>query len=89
MELSSFLFNGSLVLTPWLIVLVAWTLVWKGIGLWKAGRNNHLVMFVIMLILNTAGILPIFYLLWLRFGKEDKIEQVGVKKVSVKKKKKK
>jgi len=45
-----------------IIVLIIWTMIWKGIGLWKAGRNNQLVWFVFMFILNTAGILPIIYL---------------------------
>ncbi len=46
----------------WLIPLIIWEAVWKGIALWKAGRNNQLKWFVAMFILNTAGILPIVYL---------------------------
>lgn len=46
----------------WLIPLAIWELIWKGFGLWKAGRNNQPVWFVLILILNTAGILPIIYL---------------------------
>lgn len=48
--------------TPAIIILLIWEGVWKGIGLWKAGRNNHLAWFVCILIFNTAGILPIIYL---------------------------
>ena len=48
---------------PIIIVLSVWTLIWKGIALWKCGRNNQLAWFIVMLILNTAGILPIIYLL--------------------------
>jgi len=42
-----------------LIVLISfWELIWKGIALWKCGRNNQLVWFVFILIFNTAtGIL--------------------------------
>jgi len=47
-----------------IIIISAWSLVWKGIALWKCGRNNQLVWFVILLIFNTAGILPIVYLLF-------------------------
>ena len=47
-----------------LIPLIIWEVIWKGIGLWKAGRNNQPVWFVFILLLNTAGILPIIYLLF-------------------------
>ena len=43
-------------------VLIIWSLVWKGIALWKAARNSHKAWFVIMLIVNTVGILEIIYI---------------------------
>ena len=46
-----------------IIILMIWEGVWKGIGLWKSGRNNQLAWFVCILIFNTIGILPIIYLL--------------------------
>lgn len=46
------------------LVLAVWDAVWKGIGLWKSGRNNQLAWFVCILIFNTVGILPIIYLCW-------------------------
>jgi len=49
-------------LIPLLIVLVAWEMVWKGIALWKAGRNAHLIWFICLFIFNTVGILPIIYI---------------------------
>lgn len=48
----------------WLVPLIVWEAIWKGIALWKAGRRNHLWWFVAIFILNTAGILPIVYLLF-------------------------
>ncbi len=48
----------------WMIPLVAWELFWKGYGMWTAGRNNQLAWFVAILLLNTAGIVPIIYLLF-------------------------
>ena len=45
-----------------LIILAIWELIWKGIALWKAARNNHKAWYVAILILNTAGILPILYI---------------------------
>lgn len=52
--------------TTWTIAIalaVIWELFWKGMGLWRAGRNNQPGWFIAILLLNTAGILPIIYLL--------------------------
>ncbi|MBW2977872.1 hypothetical protein KY331_03430 [Candidatus Woesearchaeota archaeon] len=46
-----------------LALVIVWSMVWKGIALWKCGKNNQIVWFVVMFIVNTAGILPIIYLL--------------------------
>jgi len=46
-----------------ILVLMIWEAIWKGIGMWRSARNGHKIWFVCMLILNTAGILPIIYLL--------------------------
>jgi len=48
---------------PVIIILIIWELVWKLIALWKAGRNNHLVWFICLAVINTIGILPIIYIL--------------------------
>jgi len=45
-----------------LALLMLWEGIWKGIALWKAGRNSQLAWFVAIFILNTAGILPILYI---------------------------
>lgn len=42
--------------------LAIWSLIWKGLALWRAGRNYQKAWFVVMLIVNTAGILEILYL---------------------------
>jgi hypothetical protein len=52
----------SLLNSPWFLILVVWEVIWKGIAMWKAGRNNHLAWFVCILVINTIGILPIIYL---------------------------
>lgn len=52
--------------TTWTVVLViaaVWEMTWKGFALWRAGRNNRPGWFVALLVVNTVGILPIFYLL--------------------------
>ena len=47
-----------------------WELVWKGLALWKAAKNNHGVWFFCIFVFNTVGILPIIYLLLNRDKKE-------------------
>ena len=58
-----------LINTTVLIILVIWSVIWKGIALWKCGRQNQLTWFVFILIFNTAGILPIIYLLFFQKSK--------------------
>jgi methionyl-tRNA synthetase len=45
-----------------IVILGLWEAVWKAIALWHAGRNRHLAWFVVLFILNTAGILEIIYI---------------------------
>ena len=70
-----------------LMLLVTWSLVWKGIALWKCGRKNQLAWFIVLLILNTAGILPIIYLLF--FQRKTVAERRVVKQAAAKQVKKK
>lgn len=43
-------------------VIAIWSLVWKGLALWKSSQKKHLVWFIVMLIVNTVGILEILYI---------------------------
>jgi len=45
-----------------LIVFILWSLVWKGFSLWRAAQLSHRNWFIVLLVLNTAGILDIIYL---------------------------
>ena len=46
-----------------LIPLLIWTLFWKGLALWHAARRGSTFWFIILLVINTAGILEIIYLI--------------------------
>jgi len=47
----------------WLIIVITlWSIPWKGLALWKAARVSHKKWFVILLIVNTIGILDIIYI---------------------------
>lgn len=50
--------------TPILLLIVAWTLPWKGVALWRAAKNNQTGWFVALLLLNTLAILEITYIFY-------------------------
>ena len=57
---------ASLSDTGWSLIIalaVLWSLVWKGVALWQAGKNSHLGWFIALYIVNTLGILEIIYLI--------------------------
>lgn len=47
---------------PVLFILLIWTLFWKGLALWHSARWGQGLWFVILLVVNTVGILEIIYL---------------------------
>jgi hypothetical protein len=47
---------------PILVLLVLWSIFWKGLALWHSGRRGQAWWFVILLVMNTVGILEIVYL---------------------------
>lgn len=54
---------GALALAlPFVLIFVLWSVVWKGLALWHAGRRGEGWWFVILLLVNTLGILEIIYL---------------------------
>ncbi len=63
---------SELTILLWLIPIMIWEMIWKGIGLWKAGKNNHLSWFICIFIFNTLGILPIIYIYFFSKNKKKK-----------------
>jgi hypothetical protein len=47
---------------PAFLLLVLWSLFWKGLALWHSAKQNQPWWFVVILVLNTVGILEIVYL---------------------------
>lgn len=43
-------------------IVILWTLVWKGMALWKAAKEGSKPWFIVLLVVNTVGILDILYL---------------------------
>lgn len=48
--------------TTGLTTLIIWELVWKGIALWRAAQQKDKAWFIVLLIFNSAGLLPILYM---------------------------
>ncbi len=45
-----------------LLLVVLWSIFWKGLALWHSAQRGQSLWFIIMLVVNTAGILEIIYL---------------------------
>ena len=52
-----------------ILLAIAWSIVWKGLALWHAARDNSKPWFIVLLIVNTLGILDILYIYV--FGKKN------------------
>lgn len=65
---------------PGFILVLVWSLFWKGLALWHASKRDEKKWFIALLILNTLGILEIIYLFFvvkirLGKGKEENVIQ--------------
>jgi len=54
-----------------LLIVIAWSVFWKGWALWRAARNAQKYWFIAILLVNTLGILEIVYLNW--FSKKKRL----------------
>lgn len=58
---------------PLLALIILWSLFWKGLALWHSAKRKQPWWFVIILILNTLGILEIIYLFGVAKVKPSKL----------------
>lgn len=68
-----------------LFLIMVWDLVWKLMAMWKASKKHSVVWFVVLSIINTAGILPMLYLYVFSKMKFHKKEEEKPKRRRVKK----
>jgi methionyl-tRNA synthetase len=47
-----------------IVAAVLWSLAWKGLALWRSARAGQTVWYVVLLVVNTVGLLEIAYLLF-------------------------
>lgn len=58
---------------PIIILIAAWTLFWKGAALWQAARRKNGGWFILLLVINSLGILELIYLFGFAKVKSDKL----------------
>lgn len=57
----------------WLILLIVlWTLPWKGWSLWKSAKLNDKTWFIILLLFQTLAILDILYIFIFSKNKKER-----------------
>ncbi len=60
---------------PWIAaVVIVWATIWKIIALWKAAKNNHLTIFIVLSILSSWGVAEIIYLVYLKMKSKKEIQ---------------
>ena len=55
-------------------LIMVWALVWKGLALWKSAQRGQNYWFIVLLIVNTIGILDIIYIYFV--AKDSKVEVI-------------
>jgi hypothetical protein len=45
-----------------IIIIILWTLPWKGLALWKSARQGDKAWFIFIFIVNTPAIFEILYI---------------------------
>ena len=56
-----------------LLLVQAWDLIWKSFALWRAARNKDIFWFVLLILINSAGLLPAFYLFYMSKTSHKKV----------------
>jgi len=69
---NSFFINNSWVL----LLILVWSLFWKGCALWFASKNNQKWWFIALLIINTVGILEIVYIFSVAKKKWNDVKEI-------------
>jgi len=60
-------------------LFIVWSLTLKGMALWKSSRREELRWFLALLILNTAGILEIVYLVLTNKKEKEALKEIEKK----------
>lgn len=58
-----------------ILIITAWQLAWTAYGLWLAARARRVWWFIVMLLINSLGILEILYILVFDESEENVFQQ--------------
>lgn len=70
-QITNFITQNGAIILP---IISLWTIIWKGLALWKSAQKKHKVFFVLILILNSLGLLEIIYIFFLSKVDYSKLE---------------
>jgi hypothetical protein len=59
-----------------LVIVTIWTLFWKGCALWIAGKKDQKWWFLVLLVVNTVGILEIVYIFYVAKKKWVDVKEI-------------
>lgn len=83
--MNTFLLNNPKNSLVFLLIIVLWILPWKIYALWTASKKNHKIWFVVLVIVNTFGILEIIYVFGVAKKKWSEVKGAFLKLMSSKK----
>ena len=64
-------FDAPFFHSSWFVPVLIWTIIWKGFALWRAGNLRQKWWFLALLIVNTFGVLEVFYIFVFSRQKKD------------------
>ncbi len=64
--IEEFIINNAVAVVLIIILVTIWDVVWKAIAMWRAAKRDSKTWFVILMIVNSVGVLPILYLIFTR-----------------------
>ncbi len=77
--MDSFIINAFLhpsgAQTVILTLIFAWSLFWKALSLWRSAKSDDKLWFIVLMVVNTVGLLEIAYIFYLSKNKL-KVEEV-------------
>lgn len=69
--MESFLQDNALLI----ILILLWTLPWKGWAIWLAARNYHRGWFIVLFLTSTLAILDIIYIFFIGRPEYKKVQE--------------
>ena len=68
----------------WLIVLLLiWTLPWKGYALWRAAQNKQMKWFIVILVINTFAVLEITYIFYFQASERNRKANFSISELTM------